>query len=69
MSLLLLIVFLFSTSVKMSIEADMLVDMVLETHPTSPHVDNTAFKSQPVRPSAPEPNNIETALSRKTSYE
>ena len=43
---------LFLTSVKMSIEADILVDMVLETHPTSPHVDSTASKSQPVRPSA-----------------
>ena len=44
MSLFLLIVFYFIVK---------LVDMVLETHPTSPHVDSTAFKSQPVRPSAP----------------
>ena len=43
---------LFSTSMKMSIES-MKLDMVLETHPTSPHVDSTAFKSQPVTPSAP----------------
>ena len=47
----------------------MLVDMVLETHPTSPHVDSTASKSQPVRPSAPDPDNIGTAVSRKTSKE
>ena len=60
---------LFLTSMKMSIEADMLVNMVLETHPTSPHVDSTAFKSQPVRPSAPDPDNIGTAVSRKTSKE
>ena len=55
---------------KMSIES-MKLDMVLETHPTS-HV---AFKSQPVRPSAPGqdsrgPDNIpRTAVSRKTSKE
>ena len=60
---------LFSTSVKMSIEAEMLVNKVLETHPTSPHVDNTTFKSQPVRPSAPCPDNIQTAVFRKTSKE
>ena len=60
---------LFSTSIKMSSEAEMLVDMVLETHPTSPHVDSTASKSQPVRPSAPDPDNIGTAVSRKTSKE
>ena len=38
---------------KMSIESVKLVDMVLETR----HVDNTAFKSQPVRPSAPGQDN------------
>ena len=48
--------------------------MVLETHPTSPQVDSTAFKSQPVTPSAPGldnrgPDNIGTAVSRKTSKE
>ena len=59
---------------KMSIESVKLVDMVLETHPTSPQVDSTAFKSQPVTPSAPGldnrgPDNIGTAVSRKTSKE
>ena len=58
---------------KMSIES-MKLDMVLETHPTSPHVDSTAFKSQPVTPSAPGqdsrgPDNIGTAVSMKTSKE
>ena len=46
----------------MSIEAEMLVDMVLETHPTSPRVDSTALKSQPVRPSAPDPDNGDSCV-------
>ena len=50
MSLLLLILFiLFSTSMK--IESGMLVDMVLEPHPTSPHVESSPLQSQAVRPS------------------
>ena len=58
---------------KMSIESIKL-DMVLETHPSSPYVDSIAFKSQPVRPSASGqdnrgPDNIRTAVSRKTSKE